>query len=284
VVCEDLAVHKSSIVALVAVLAGLIGQGPAAAQERLNLEHGYGLMYALEFDAADREFARWQQAYPDDALLPASRAANLLFREFDRLGILQSELFQDNSAFLHRVRPEPDPRLRSAFEVRLQEAEQAAQRRLAVAPRDTNALFAMTLVHGLRADYASLIEKRNMAALSYTREATTWARRLLAIAPAYYDAYLATGISAYLVGSLPAPVRWVLRVGGYDGDKQRGLRELALTAERGRLLAPFARILLAVAALRDRDAGRARTLLDGLARDFPTNPLFQRELQRLDAQ
>jgi hypothetical protein len=254
----------------------------AVGQEPPSVEHGYRLMYGLEFDAAEREFVELQRMSPADPLSPASRAANLLFREFDRLGILQSDLFQDDSTFVHHSRPSPDPLLAARFEGRCNEAELVAQKRLANAPRDRDALFAMTLVHGLRADYASLIERRNMAALSHTRQANTWARTLLAIAPDYYDAYLATGISSYLVGSLPAPLRWVLRVGGYDGDKARGVRELTLTAERGRLLGPFARILLAVASLRGHDTARARALLTSLSRDFPTNPLFARELRRLD--
>ncbi|MGE5358842.1 MAG: hypothetical protein ACM3NQ_07460 [Bacteroidales bacterium] len=247
-----------------------------------SVERGYRLMYSLDFDAADREFSEWQRVHPGDALAPVSRAANVLFREFDRLGVLQARLFQDNAVFTSTSKRAPDPMLAKRFEALLTEAETAAQARLVQAPQDRDALFSMTLVNGLRADYAALIEQRNMAALSYTRQATTWATKLLAIAPDYYDAYMATGMSAYLVGSLPLPVRWVLRIGGYQGDKSRGVRELKLVAERGRLLAPFARILLAVASLRDQDVPRARVLLAGLAREFPSNPLFERELRRLD--
>jgi len=49
-----------------------------------------------------------------------------------------------------------------------------------------------------------------MAALSYTRQATKVARTLLEVAPDYADAYLATGISQYIVGSLTPPLRWIL--------------------------------------------------------------------------
>jgi hypothetical protein len=143
-------------------------------------------------------------------------------------------------------------------------------------------LFALTLAHGLRADYVALIDKENMKALRHTREGAASAARLLAIDPGYYDAYLATGVSNYILGSLFPPVRWLLRLGGYSGNRERGLRDLSLTAEKGQLLAPFARLLLAVANLRAGERRKARDLLVGLRDEFPTNPLFAREIDRLD--
>jgi hypothetical protein len=72
------------------------------------------------------------------------------------------------------------------------------------------------------------------------------------------------------------------RLGGANPDKQGGLAELQLTAARGELLAPFARILLAIAYVRDKDKGRAVLELDSLRKDFPANPLFATEIARLE--
>ncbi len=259
----------------------VLSAAPSPAKDESRLDDGYRLMYALDFQGADRHFVEWQQENPGDGLAPVSRAANVLFQEFNRLGVLQSQFFQDNSAVTSSTKPVPRPDAARRFNTLLDEGEAVARDRLAEAPHDLDALFALTLAYGLRADYAALIEGRNFASLSYTRQASEHATTLLALAPDYYDAYLATGISHYIVGSLPAPLRWALRLGGYSGDKQKGMQQLALTAERGRLLAPFARILLAVGYLREGDRGHARALLDGLRRDFPSNPLFARELERL---
>jgi hypothetical protein len=46
-------------------------------------------------------------------------------------------------------------------------------------------------------------------------------------------------------------------------------------------LAPFARLLLAVAAVRDKDPQTARNLLSGLAHEFPQNPLYSAQLARI---
>lgn len=91
----------------------------------------------------------------------------------------------------------------------------------------------MTMSAGLRSDFAALIEKRNLASLHYTKEATAWANQLLAAAPTCYDAHLAGGVSRYIIGSMAAPVRWLLRVGGVQGDKAGGIAELQATAEHG---------------------------------------------------
>jgi hypothetical protein len=270
---------------LAALLPLLLLSGPAAsAGDAPSLDRGYAQMYALDFRSSAREFLEWQRQHPDDPLGPMSEAANLLFSELERLRILQAQFFVEDSSFTARRRRPPDPALHERFEAALGRCEALAGKRLSATAEDRDALFAMALVNGLRADYAALVEGRNFASLSYTRQAAAWAARVLALSPDYWDAYLATGISQYIVGSLPAPVRWFLRIGGYHGDREKGLKELQLAAERGRFLAPFARILLAIAYLREGDKPRARELLVGLRRDFPSNPLFAREIRRLDGE
>jgi hypothetical protein len=141
----------------------------------------------------------------------------------------------------------------------------------------------MTLSSGLQADYAALIEKRNMASLHFTKRASASAQELLAVCHDCYDALLATGFSKYIIGSLAAPVRWILRMGGLPGDKQGGIADLQTTAEHGHYLAPFARILLAIAYVREKDRARALELLAGLQSEFPGNTLFPREIAHLRA-
>jgi hypothetical protein len=78
-------------------------------------------------------------------------------------------------------------------------------------------------------------------------------------------------------------MRWLIRLGGLSGDKQEGIKELQLTAEHGRYLAPFANILLAMAYVHEHDKPRARELLATLRDQFPTNPLFAQEIARIDS-
>jgi len=256
---------------------------PAAEPMGPSLDRGYHNMYNLQFGPAQAEFTLWQKQYPQDALGPVSEAAGLLFSELNRLGVLEGQLFEDDSRFEKRKKLKPDPQLRNQFNAALNRGEAVARATIAKNPNDQDALFALTLVSGLRADYTALVEKRNMAALKYTKEANIQAKKLLSIAPHYYDAYLATGISKYIVGSLVAPVRWFARLAGYEGNKDDGIKEMQMAADRGRYLGPFARILLCVAYLRNDEPQKARTLLTSLRNDFPQNDLFVRELARLNS-
>jgi hypothetical protein len=246
-----------------------------------QLDAGYRHMYNLQFDEAHKAFQNWQQEHPDDPLGPVSDAAAYLFTEFDRLHILESELFVDDQKFEGRSRPAPNAELKRAFESQLAKARRLAQQALARDPHDLNALFSNVLAYGLEGDYLALIEKRDMQALRLMKEGRSIAERLLAANPACYDAYLAVGVENYLLSLKPAPVRWLLRISGAETDKAIGIEKLRITADKGHYLLPYARLLLAVAALRDNDRVRARALLQDLAANFPQNRLYRNELAKL---
>lgn len=257
------------------------GLKPTTSTPDASLDAGYRQMYNLEFAQAHNTFQEWKLAHPADPLAPVSDAAAYLFAEFDRLNILQSEFFTDDTAFKSRPRQSADPAVKKLFLARLDDAQRLADAALARNPSDHNALFAKVLSLGLRSDYLALIEKRYVSSIGYMKDARTLAQSLLAKQPSFYDAYLAVGVENYMLGIKPAPVRWILSFAGAQTDKDQGIKELRLTAEKGHYLEPFARLLLAVAALRDKDQNTARTLLAGLAQEFPKNELYTRELARL---
>ncbi|HZP00865.1 MAG TPA: hypothetical protein VFD30_11265 [Terriglobia bacterium] len=270
-----------SLALILALTPGTLSPIGAVLSTSAPLDLGYRQMYNLEFEEAHKTLRSYIEFHPDDPLGPTSEAAAYLFAEFDRLGVLQTELFVDDEKFKQRKRPAPDPALKEAFNKALSASDRLADARLAISPNDTNALYAQVLNLGLRADYLALIEKRNLASLSYIKSAGLLAQKLLAINPNYYDAYLALGFENYMLGLNPAPVRWLLRLYGAETDKDQGIKHLQLTAEKGHYLLPLARLLLAVAALREKDRAGARKLLANLAEGFPRNQLYRRELSRL---
>ena len=274
-----------SIVAVLWICCGLCAASPAEEGLRVAtvspLDHGFTGLYNLDFAGAQRDFATWQKNHPDDPVGPVSEAAGFLFSEFNRLGVLEAQFYENDEAFVERPKLTPDPALRERFEAAIGRAEVLARSRLAKDPKDRDALFALTLSSGLQADYAALIEKRNLASLHFTKQASVSAQELLAVCHDCYDALLATGFSKYVIGSMSAPVRWILRIGGLPADKQGGIADLQITADHGHYLAPFARILLAIAYVREKDSARAMQLLSGLQREFPGNTLFPREIAHL---
>ena len=248
---------QAVIPALALLLAADIGSAPS------GIDLGYLQMYDLQFAAAHKTFADYAQVYPDDPLAPVSDAAAYLFAEFDRLKILQSEFFvhDDNFRGQHQ-KLNADPAVRKSFDADLAKADKLA-RALRAMPRDTNALFASVLVLGLRADFDGLIDKRDLSALASVKTSRSIAERLLTIDPTYYDAHLAVGVENYMLSLKPAPVRWFLQLAGAQTDRELGVERLTLTAEKGHYLKPYARLLLAVDALRRKDTGKAREILTG---------------------
>jgi hypothetical protein len=254
---------------------------PADSAIGTELDHGFVGLYNLDFAGAQRDFSSWETQHPDDPVGPVSQAAGFLFSEFNRLGVLEGQFFENDDSFAARSKLSPDPEVRGHFQTAVDRAQALAHVRLNKDAKDRDALFALTLASGLQADYEALIEKKNLASLHYAKEASAWAQQLLAVCNDCADVLVATGFSKYIIGSMSAPVRWLLRVGGLPGDKQGGISDLKTTAQHGHYLAPFARVLLAIAYVRDKDKIHALELLIALRAQFPGNTLFPREIARL---
>lgn len=238
-----------------------------------EIDAGFRLLYEVKFTEARAQFASWEKAHPEDPLGAASEAASYLFEEFYAQGVFTSEFFLDDDRLLGGVARKADERRR---------AQELARRRLRSDPKDIDGLFALTISTGMQADYANMIEKRQFESLRLVREAAGYAKTLLALQPDSDDAYLALGAANYIIGCLPAYKRALLWFGGVRGDKAAGMRQLAKTAANGRYLRPFAKIMLALAALREKQVALTRAHLVDLAREFPRNPLFAQELVKLN--
>jgi hypothetical protein len=247
-----------------------------------QLDAGYRKVYELEFDQAREQFAAWEKAHPEDPLGPASEAASYLYEEFYQQGVFTSDFFLDDKKLLGGVQHPADPRRRAAFLAANRRAQGLAKRLLQANPRDPGALLALTMTIGMQADYAGLIEKRQLESLRLVRQAEGHAAQLLAANPNAQDAYLALGAADYIIGCLPGYKRFFLWFGGIHGDRERGMNELEQAAAHGRYLRPFAKALLALADLREKRPEQARSLLHDLVAEFPENPVFARELARLE--
>lgn len=258
-------------------------QTPIEALHVPELEAGFHLLYELKPEEAHKHFEAWRKSHPQDPLGSAADAAAYLFEECYRQGVLTSEFFLDDKRFLGKIPLKPDSELRAAFFAADKRAQDLAQLGLKTNPDDTNALFAMALSVGLQADYASLIDKHQLDSLKMIRLAETYSKKLLVVAPDAADAYLGLGTANYFIGSLPGVKRFFLRFAGIKGDKKAGIQQVEIAAAHGHYLRPFAKILLALAALREKKPEVARIQLNELVAEFPENPLFASELAKLSS-
>jgi hypothetical protein len=275
--------HSSLLLAMISLTLLCGAQAQTAPTVEATLDESFRDMYNLKFDDALRVIENAKAIDKTDPIPWVAQASAILFREFDRLHILRSDMFSSDDAFDSRPAYSWAPESKKQFDAVLATGEKIAQQRISQNSKDVKALFSLALINGLRADDAALITKRNLSALSYTKSASGYSEKLLALSPDYYDAYVASGMGKYIIGGKAAPVRWMLRLGGLKGDQEQGLKELRMAADHGRYLAPFARILLAFDDLRHKNKTAARQKFASLHDQFPGNPLFTQEMAKCDA-
>ena len=245
------------------------------------LDAGFNQMYELKFPAAREEFHAYIDNHPADPMGQISLAASYLFEEFNEKGVFTSAFFLNDKKLLGGI-PDPGKDIyRTAFLDANSQARKMAQTLLDANPNDPTGLFVITLANGMGADYEALIEKRGLESLLLLRKAQNSARKLLAVNPHADDAYLALGAANYIIGCLPAYKRFFLGLGGIHGDRELGMQQLELAAKGGNYLKPFAKVMLALAALREKQPGLARKLFTQLHDQFPENHVFASELAKL---
>lgn len=265
--------------ALVVALSGSLG---TLASQPLRLEDplknpGFVDFYNLEFDQALQVFDRELAANPNDPNAYSHVAQTILYREMYRDGALESQLVSGSNPFLRRPKMEVSAADKDRFNQLTNRSIGLCEEALRKDPHDINALYALSVVHGFRANYLFLVEKQWMAALHESIAGRRANDEILKIDPDLVDAHLVSGISHYIVAGLPFYLRILGSVNGFHGDRTEGLRELQMVAKSGVLNRYDAQILLAVIYRRERRPQQAIPLVQNLAATFPKNALFRFE-------
>jgi hypothetical protein len=245
-----------------------------------DLKAGFDLLYEQRFVEAREAFTGWESGNPQEPFGEVAIAASYLFEELSRQDVLTSNFFLDEKKFLRGIDGRPDPEAMRSFRQSLARARQIARERQKKSPDDGEALFALTLADGMDSDALTILEKNHLEGLKRMKEANKYAKQLLSQHPEATDAYIAPGIANYVVGSLNSGSRFVLWFDGVHGNKKLGMEQVARTAESGRYLQPFAKIVLALAARRENQTAVAQRLLRELKDEFPNSALFASEYSK----
>jgi len=242
-----------------------------------ELASGFHLLYTQDFAKGREKFVDWESQHPDEPFGRVAVAASYLFEEFYRQDVLSSDFFLNEKKFLNGIDGKPDAGRMKSFQEAIQHARKLARLRLEKDAKDPEALFALALSAGMESDADMILKKQHLEALKRLKEANEHAKRLLAEQPDANDAYVALGAANYIIGSLSGGTRFLLRFGGIHGDKKLGMQQLGKTIENGRYLQPFAKILLALAARREKQERLAQKLLHELSEEFPESGLYAAE-------
>jgi hypothetical protein len=245
------------------------------------LSDGFRQLYEQKFPEARAQFSSWAAEHPEEPFGQIAIGASFLFEEFYRQGVLTSDFFLNDKKFLKGIDGKPDAGRMKGFQDALTQARTLSRARLEKDSQDADALFCLTMADGMESDADSILQKKNLDSLKRMKEANEYAQKLLALRPDAKDAYVAVGAANYIIGSLSGAKKFFLWFGGIHGDRQLGMQQLQKTADGGRYLRPFAKILLALAARREKQPALAERLLRELNDEFPASPLFAAEYAKI---
>jgi hypothetical protein len=242
-----------------------------------ELAAGFHSLYAQNFSEAREKFDAWEAQNPEQPFGQIAVAASYLFEELYRQGVLSSDYFLNEKRFLNGIDGKPDPARMKSFEGAIASARKLAKKRLESNPKDPEALFALTMAAGMESDADLMLKKQHVESLKRLKEANEYAKQLLAERPDANDAYVALGSANYIIGSLSGGARFMLWFGGIHGDKKLGMEQLGKTIDGGLYLQSYAKILLALAARREKQDLVAQKLLRELSEEYPESSLFAAE-------
>jgi hypothetical protein len=242
-----------------------------------ELTSGFHSLYLQNFAEAREKFAAWESQHSDEPFGHVAIAASYLFEELYRQGVLSSDFFLNEKRFLHGIEGKPDPARMKSFQEALDQARKLAKNRLAKNAKDPEAFFALTMTAGMESNADMMLKKQHIESLKRLKEGNEYAKQLLAEQPNANDAYVALGTANYVIGSLSGGARFFLMFGGVHGDKKLGMQQLGKTIDGGRYLQPYAKILLALAARREKQNPVAQKLFRELSEEFPESPLYAAE-------
>jgi tetratricopeptide (TPR) repeat protein len=151
-------------------------------------------------------------------------------------------------------------------------AVEVAEAKLEVNEDDIDAMFYLGGAYGSLGRYYG-IKKSFLNAYWYGKKGVNILEDVVEMDSTYYDAYLGLGIYHYLADVLPRFVKILSFILGIDGDRQLGINELKLVAEKGTYTKTEAMYFLgAIYVYRERDYDKAMKIWDELLRKYPENP------------
>src|SRR5579863_596270 len=184
---------------LIAALYLTLGAALLGATEPV-LSTGFDHFYNLEYDQAVADFSAETAARPQDPEAWNHLAQGILYRAMFHNGALETELFGGTNPFYHRQKLDMPADAEQQFTAAINQAMERSQALLNQNPKDTEALYALGVAYGLRANYSFLFRKAWVDSLRDATSARKIHAKLIAIDPNDVDARLVQGIHDYVIG------------------------------------------------------------------------------------
>jgi tetratricopeptide (TPR) repeat protein len=242
--------------------------------DRLRIE-GFNAVYNIDYNTARERFLQMTRLAPDNPAGYVYLANNLWLETLYQGRRLTTSVYTGGSFYAQdKEEDEVDPKRDREFNDLIRQALAATRARLAKDPKDVEALYYNASALGIRAAYATSVKRSFMRSIGDANESIKIQRKVIKLDPEYIDAYLSIGLYEYVIDSLPGGFKFLARLAGLKGSKEKGIEHLESVTTKGKYGADDARVVLLGIYSKENKLDRALEILTYLTKQYPRNYLF----------
>jgi tetratricopeptide (TPR) repeat protein len=268
------------------MLGGVCAQGETVDTNPLNRQpdvmQAFQLFYNMDYDAAMPRFEKIHAEHPGDPMATAYLLDAVLFRELNRLDLLDTTFYANDGFLTGKHTVVENPQVRDRVKALGDEAVDEANAELKKNPNDVNALFARGWARSLEATYSAMVERAFVGGMKQALGAHGDCEKVLQLDPKYVDAELVTGVYQYVVGAVSIAFKVVIGFMGIHGSKGTGLALLRDDSERGVITRVEANTSMMLFLRREGKYEAAVEIAQKLAGEYPHDYLFRLEEGNLE--
>jgi len=241
---------------------------------RLRTE-GFSAVYNIDYKTARERFLQMTRLAPDHPAGYVYLANNLWLETLYQSRRLTTSVYTGGS-FYSQDKDEDavDQRRDRDFNDFVRQALAAGRARLLKNPKDVEALYYNASALGIRAAYGTSVKRSFTRSIGDANESIKIQRQVIKLNPEYIDAYLSIGLYEYVIDSLPGGLKFLARLAGLKGSKEKGIEHLELVTRQGQYTADDARVVLLGIYSKENRLDRALEIISYMAKQYPRNYLF----------
>jgi tetratricopeptide (TPR) repeat protein len=167
-----------------------------------------------------------------------------------------------------------NPALQDAFDRLTEEAISRGHALAKENPKDFYALLYLAAAYGNKTRYRGGIKRAYLDALQSGLKGHAYIKEAAGIRPENIDCLIGIGSYNYFAGALPSMVKPFSWMFGVRGDKDEGIRQLALAAQKGEYGQTEAKIVLLLVYFNEPRFEDYQKTLTSLIDQYPSNPVF----------
>jgi tetratricopeptide (TPR) repeat protein len=242
--------------------------------DRLRTE-GFNAVYNIDYKTARERFLQMTRLAPDHPAGYVYLANNVWLETLYQSRRLSTSVYTGGSFYSQdKDEDKVDPKRDRDFNDYIRQALAAGRARVVKNSKDVEALYYNASALGIRAAYGTSVKRSFTRSIGDANESIKIQRQVIKLDPGYIDAYLSIGLYEYVIDSLPGGLKFLARLAGLKGSKQRGIEQLERVTREGKLTADDARVVLLGIYSKENQLERALEIISYMVKQYPRNYLF----------